>query len=99
MTPMKHRTISAAVAAFTVTVASIVPALAGPVEEKIIQPPAPSSPWEFRIELYGWLTNLDGKVGAAGFFAIASICCNNGLTVAISVNAASIQFPVFRNCR
>lgn len=63
---MKHRALSAAIAAFTVTFATIVPALGGPVEEKVIQAPAPTSPWEFRIEPYGWATGVDGTTGVAG---------------------------------
>jgi len=43
---------------------SIACAHGGSTEPIIAPPPAASpSPWEFRIEPYGWLTALDGKVG------------------------------------
>jgi hypothetical protein len=70
---MKLRALSAAVAALAATIASLAPVFAGPVEEKVIQAPAPSSPWEFRIEPYGWATGLDGTVGAAGFTTHADV--------------------------
>ena len=42
-------------------------ALAGPVAaEPILTTPAPS-PWEFRINPYGWLTAIDGTTGPDGY--------------------------------
>src|SRR5215207_5287676 len=42
-------------------------ALAGTPDHKIIETPAPESPWEFRVEPYGWGTVIDGTTGVKGF--------------------------------
>lgn len=70
---MKHTSAIAAVAAITATLFFIAPVSAGPAEEKVIQAPTPSSPWEFRIEPYGWATGLDGTTGVAGFATHADV--------------------------
>jgi hypothetical protein len=42
-------------------------AFAGTPDHKIIETPAAASPWEFRVEPYGWGTVLDGTTGVKGF--------------------------------
>jgi hypothetical protein len=34
--------------------------------EAVLSPSPAASPWEFRLEPYGWLTGLDGTLGVAG---------------------------------
>ena len=50
----------------TALCATSLPTAAGTAPETM---PAPSSPWEFRIQPYGWLTGIDGSTGPAGFAA------------------------------
>ena len=40
--------------------------MAGPVSSEVIETPQAAAEWEFRVEPYGWLTNIDGAVGAGG---------------------------------
>lgn len=44
-------------------------AVAGPAtsESALITTPPASSPWEFRITPYAWLTAIDGSTGPTGF--------------------------------
>lgn len=50
----------------TALCATLLPATAGTTS---VITPAPSNPWEFRIQPYGWLTGIDGTTGPAGFAA------------------------------
>ena len=49
--------------------ASSLLALAGPTshESVPVDSPPPTVDWEFRLQLYGWLTGIDGTTGPAGF--------------------------------
>ena len=38
-------------------------AFAGNPEPTTIETPPAPSPWEYRVELYGWLTSIDGSTG------------------------------------
>ncbi len=67
MNTMKSFTYSAATLTLATLLISLTPALAGPLEKEIIQPPAPVSPWQFRLEAYGWLTSLEGTSGVGSF--------------------------------
>ena len=40
--------------------------MAGPVSSEVIETPPAAAEWEFRVEPYGWLTNVEGTVGAGG---------------------------------
>ena len=42
-------------------------ASAGTTKDSNIQTPAAASPWQFRIEPYGWLTGIDGTTGVGPF--------------------------------
>jgi hypothetical protein len=42
-------------------------ASAGTPKDSIIQAPAATSQWEFRIEPYAWLTGIDGRTGIGPF--------------------------------
>jgi len=60
---MKHHTITLAAA---ICAAPLLASAGQTVEEPVITAP-PSSPWEFRITPYGWLTAIDGTTGPDGF--------------------------------
>jgi opacity protein-like surface antigen len=59
------RTTSTAIRSAFVAGATLACAVGGSTEPIVAPAPAPpsTSPWEFRIEPYGWLTAIDGDVG------------------------------------
>ncbi len=59
--------LSTALGVSAVACAAIGHAFAGTTAAEVMSTPDPSTPWEFRLEAYGWLTGLKGDVGAKGF--------------------------------
>ncbi|MEO8615732.1 MAG: hypothetical protein ABI600_11375, partial [Luteolibacter sp.] len=63
---MKNRTIiKTSLKASIVISATIASAFGGTAAPAVMETPAASSPWEFRIEPYAWLTGLNGDIGIA----------------------------------
>ncbi|RYD41017.1 MAG: hypothetical protein EOP83_34470, partial [Verrucomicrobiaceae bacterium] len=60
-----HPSRRAFAAAFLLALA-VVNARAGTPDPEPVPWTPPASPWEFRAELYGWLTSLDGDIGLHG---------------------------------
>lgn len=91
--------ITAMFGAMIIGFSSFVPAHAGEKDGKALETPPvqpPPSPWSFRIEPYGWLTSLDGTLGARGLTTDVDIPFFNEILDHLDM-AAALQLEVRYN--